>query len=134
MKKAHELYYLVNGSYIADMTKLDWDFKENCNLSGNDIVACDKYFMMDLLSGSGVITNPTLSYIRIYYCPGYQNWSQCSTAGNYKFLYRVWLDRSSYPRKRECTGTMDEAKSYVKYLLFNNLYCSFYAASKRKKR
>jgi prepilin-type N-terminal cleavage/methylation domain-containing protein len=119
LKKAQELYYLVNGAYIADMTKLDWDFRENCNLNTvNDVIACDEYFMIDPFPGTGVITALASSYITILYCPGYSStpWSQCNTAG--KFTYRIWMDRSSYPGKRECVGVTDEGKKLCKVLGF----------------
>jgi hypothetical protein len=73
--------------------------------------------MIDLLSGSGVITNPAASDIRIYYCPGdYLSWTQCNTER--KFIYTIWLDRSSYPGKRGCSGTTDEGKKLCKILGF----------------
>jgi prepilin-type N-terminal cleavage/methylation domain-containing protein len=120
LKKAEELYYLLNSAYIGNMTKLDWDFKENCNLTaGTDLIACDKYFIIDPLSGSGMTTSPSASYIKIYYCPGYPpNWTQCNTAGNYKFTYTVWLDRSSHPGRRTCVGFTDEGKKLCKILGF----------------
>jgi prepilin-type N-terminal cleavage/methylation domain-containing protein len=121
LKKAHELYYLVNGAYITDMTKLDWDFKENCNLFGNNVIACDKYFMIDQLGDSGgIVIGPEGLYIMIYYCPGYSPvWDQCKVRSNYKFYYRVWLNhQSSYPGRRECVGVTDEGKKLCKILGF----------------
>jgi prepilin-type N-terminal cleavage/methylation domain-containing protein len=116
LKKAHELYYLVNGHYIANMTKLDWDFKGNC--SGTDVIFCDKYFMIDQLGGSGIITNPEYSRIMIYYCPGVSpDWTQCSS-GNYKFMYWIWLDHSSYPGRRECIDRTSEDMKLCKVLGF----------------
>jgi prepilin-type N-terminal cleavage/methylation domain-containing protein len=117
LKKAHELYYLVNGAYIADMTKLDWDFQKNCNLYTNDVVACDKYFMIDQLGSYDVIPSPEKSYISIYYCPGYSDWNQCSNK-IFEFYYRVWLDHSSHPGRRECTGITDEGNKLCKMLGF----------------
>jgi prepilin-type N-terminal cleavage/methylation domain-containing protein len=118
LKKAQELYYLVNSAYIGNMTKLDWDFKESCNLyTINDIVACDKYFIIDPLSGSGVTTNPAASYIRIYYCPGFfSDWGKCTSAR--EFDYTVWLDHSSHPGLRQCVGITDEGKKLCKMLGF----------------
>jgi prepilin-type N-terminal cleavage/methylation domain-containing protein len=119
LKKAQELYYLVNGAYIADMTKLDWDFQESCNLSNNDTVACDKYFMIDLMNGGGIITNPAASHIRIFYCPGISpDWAKCYVSKNYEFGYVIWLDQSSHPGLKQCTGITDEGKKLCKMLGF----------------
>jgi RNA polymerase subunit RPABC4/transcription elongation factor Spt4 len=120
LKKAHELYYLVNGAYIADMTKLDWDFQKNCNLYTNDVIACDKYFMIDQLYGYGVITDPEVSLIDIRYCPGHSKWEHCfqENGGNPEFYYRVWLDHSSHPGLRECKGITDEGNKLCKMLGF----------------
>jgi prepilin-type N-terminal cleavage/methylation domain-containing protein len=116
LKKAEELYYLVNGTYSADTTKLDWNFKENCNLFSNakDLVACDKYFMIDPINGGG---GDGSNYIRIIYCPGYSpDWSQC--VNNLQFHYLVWLDHSSHPGLRQCVGITDEGKKLCKMLGF----------------
>jgi prepilin-type N-terminal cleavage/methylation domain-containing protein len=119
LKKAQELYYLANSAYIADMSKLDWDFTKNCNLASNDVVSCDKYFMIDQFNGAGVITNPAASFLHIVYCPGLSsNWNQCNTPENAIFSYQIWLDYSLHPGRRACYSYTDEGEKLCKMLGF----------------
>lgn len=101
LKKAEEIYYMANGYYEANSDNLDIDYKGAC--TGADVLQCGDSFYVDLLSGSGIVTNPDSLFLTIFYCPNQaSSWEDCKN--NRDFLYRVWLDNSSYPGNRECSG------------------------------
>lgn len=66
--------------------------------SGDDMLTCDDYFYIDNFSGTGIITEKSVSYISIVYCPGAVPHTDC--AQTRKFVYRSWLDQSSSPNER----------------------------------
>ena len=100
IKKAEEIYYMANGYYEANTDKLDIDYKGAC--TGTDVLRCNDLFYVDILGGAGVVTSPGSLYIRVHYCPGVTSLSECYTKEI--FEYRVWLDNSANPGKRECMG------------------------------
>lgn len=112
LKRAHEVYYMANGQYIANSDSLDYDYKGAC--SGVDVLSCDHHFYIDQLGGSGVVTNPGGLYILIYHCPGVGGWTACGS--QYNFAYMVWLDHSPNPGLRTCTGRTEEGKEFCKLL------------------
>ncbi|MGN0016073.1 MAG: type IV pilin protein [Candidatus Avelusimicrobium sp.] len=112
MKKAEEVYYMANGNYIADTNSLDFDFKGSC--SNNDVLLCGSDIFIDMLGGTGVVTNPDNLLIRGYYCPECSSFSEVSTKSI--FEYRVWLDFSSKPGTRECLSPTKKGKAFCKTL------------------
>ena len=94
LQTAQEAYYLANGTYEGEISKLDLDF--NCERV-QDLTAmkCDNYFVIDNLQG-------TTANIRAAYCPGHQtDWDDaCLTHSD--FLYTVWLDHSDNPGSSYC--------------------------------
>lgn len=116
LKKAHEVYYLANGHYIADTDNLDYDFAGKC--TGRDVVSCDEYFYIDNLSGSNIVTDPNAQLISILYCPKAGSWTACGT--NVVFRYTIWLDQSSHPGVRTCSGSTQEGRDFCKVLGFED--------------
>ncbi|MGN0017233.1 MAG: type IV pilin protein [Candidatus Avelusimicrobium sp.] len=114
LKKAEEAFYMANGNYIADTDSLDFDYKGICR--GIDVLGCGSGIFIDMLAGSGVVTEPGSLYIKAYYCP------ECAadmtgTAGlssKSTFMYTVWLDFSSNPGKRTCTSSTEKGKAFCK--------------------
>ncbi len=100
IKKAEEIYYMANGYYEANTDKLDIDYKGSC--TGNDVLRCNDWFYVDILGGAGVVTSPTSLFVRTHYCPEAETLSECYTKTI--FEYRIWLDNSANPGKRECIG------------------------------
>ena len=95
LQTAQEAYYLANGTYEGEISKLDLDF--DCErVQDNTILKCDNYFLIDNLEGS-------VANIRASYCPGHQtDWGDaCLTHSD--FLYTVWLDHSDNPGQTSCT-------------------------------
>ena len=98
LQTAQEAYYLANGTYEGEISKLDLDF--TCERV-QDLTAmkCDNYFVIDNLQG-------TTANIRAAYCPGHQSsWDGSSDgcADNADFIYTVWLDHSDNPGQTSCT-------------------------------
>ncbi len=111
LKKAEEIYYMANGYYEANSDKLDFDYKGTC--TGNDVVRC-KDFVVDLLGGTAIVTDPSYLYIDLSYCPGEAAGDDCTPKR--EFLYKVWLDNSANPGKRECLGITDKGKKLCKII------------------
>ena len=112
LKKAEEIYYMANGYYEADTNKLDIDYKGVC--SGNDVLKCENYFYVDVLGGSGISTTLGYNYIAVYYCGGLE-WGTCRDSKG-DFVYQVWLDNSSYPGGRTCSGRSDLGVQFCKMI------------------
>ena len=96
LKTAQEAYYLANGAYEVEISKLDLDF--DCErVQDNSVLKCDDYFLIDNLQDSG-------DTIRAAYCPGHQtSWNESNACQlNTDFLYTVWLDHSDNPGLTTC--------------------------------
>ena len=111
LKKAEEIYYMANGYYEANTDKLDFDYQGSC--TGNDMLWCGS-FLIDLLGGAAIVTDPNFLYLNLEYCPGATS-ADCSQKRD--FLYRIWLDNSANPGKRQCIGTTDKGQKFCK--IFN---------------
>ena len=112
LKRAEEAYYMANGYYEANTDKLDIDFKGVC--TGNDVLKCEKYFRVDIISGGGVVTDPDKLFISLaYYHNGYTG---DATSGNSDFSYQIWLDNSSNPGRRKCVGYSSLGKKFCKIM------------------
>ena len=113
LKKAEEVYYMANGYYEANTDKLDFDYKGSC--TGTDVLACKKFFRVDVLGGSGVVSDPAELWIQIaYYSNGYVG---DNISGQNDYTYLVWLDNSSNPGGRSCTGKNDKGRKFCKIIL-----------------
>ena len=110
LKKAEEIYYMANGYYEANTDKLDFDYKGSC--TGNDMLWCGS-FLIDLLGGAAIVTDPNFLYLNLEYCPGATS-DDCSQKR--EFLYRIWLDNSANPGKRECLGVTNKGKKFCKII------------------
>ena len=111
LKKAEEVYYMANGYYEANTDKLDFDYKGSC--TGNDVLWCGS-FLIDLLGGTAIVTDPSQLHIRLSYCPGETSADNCYSKR--EFLYIVWLDNSANPGKRECLGVTNKGKKFCKII------------------
>ena len=112
IKKAEEIYYMANGYYEANTDKLDIDYKGAC--TGTDVLRCNDLFYVDILGGTGVVTSPESSHIRVYYCPEATSLTDCYTKA--LFQYNVWLDNSASPGKRECIGVRGQGRPFCKMI------------------
>ena len=110
LKKAHEVFYLANGYYIASTASLDLD--SPC--TGNDVLTCPGGFMVDNFAGAGIITEPANMYLTMIYCPGITDWADCQAKGD--FRYQVYLDHSAFPGIRRCAGITDLGKTFCRSL------------------
>ena len=110
LKKAEEVYYMANGYYEANTDKLDFDYKGTC--TGVDVLFCED-FLIDILSGTGVVSTPESLYLSLQYCPGATS-SDCTQKR--EFYYRVWLDNSANPGKRECQGVTDKGQKFCQII------------------
>ena len=108
--RAEEIFYLANGYYQANTDLLDFDYKGRC--TGTDVLACDKWFAVDILAGSGVVTNPDFLYINAYYCPKVQVGKNCVNSA--EFVYTHYLAHSSKPGQKTCVGYTTEGKVFCK--------------------
>ena len=113
LKKAEEAYYMANGFYEANTDKLDFDYKGVCE--GRDVLVCNKFFRVDIISGSGVVTDPGKLFIVIYY---YKDPEIMQTDPNLKedFGYYIWLENSNNPGKRECRGRTELGQKFCKLI------------------
>ena len=108
--QAEEIFYLANGYYQANTDLLDFDYKGRC--TGTDVLTCDKWFVVDILGGAGVVTNPDSLYINAYYCPNVQAGASCRN--NAEFVYTHYLAHSSKPGQTTCVGYTTEGKAFCK--------------------
>ena len=108
--RAEEIFYLANGYYQANTDLLDFDYKGRC--TGTDVLTCDKWFVVDILGGAGVVTNPDSLYINAYYCPKVQAGASCGN--NAEFVYTHYLAHSSKPGQMTCVGYTTEGKAFCK--------------------
>ena len=108
--RAEEIFYLANGYYQANTDLLDFDYKDRC--TGTDVLTCDKWFVVDILGGAGVVTNPNSLYINAYYCPKVQSGESCGN--NAEFMYTHYLAHSSKPGQMTCVGYTTEGKAFCK--------------------
>ena len=111
LKKAEEIYYMANGYYEANTDKLDIDFKGVC--TGTDVLWCKDEFIVDLFAGTGIVTELSNLYIGTYYCPG-RSRSDCRIKAD--FSYRVWLDNSAKPGRRQCVAFTNKGQKICKIL------------------
>ena len=111
LKKAEEVYYMANGYYEANTDKLDLDYKGSC--SGKDVLQCGDLFWVDVLAGSGISDNLGGNYITVNYCPD-MSWGDCMS--NKDFAYKIWLENSSYPGKRECLPHTEKGQKFCKII------------------
>lgn len=112
IKKAEEIYYMANGYYEANTDKLDIDYKGVC--TGTDVLRCNDWFYVDILGGAGVVTSPESLLIRVHYCPEATTLSECYNKEI--FEYKVWLDNSANPGKRECIGYRGKGQQFCKMI------------------
>ena len=108
--RAEEVFYLANGYYQANTDLLDFDYKGRC--TGTDVLTCDKWFVVDILGGAGVVTNPDSLFINAYYCPKAQAAANCGD--NAEFVYTHYLAHSSKPGQMTCVGYTTEGKAFCK--------------------
>ena len=114
LKRAEETYYMANGYYEANTGALDIDFKGSCK--GTGVMQCENFFRVDIINGSGIVTDPDKLYVSIqYYSDGY-DLSTDSGKGPIDFSYTIWLDNSAYPGERTCTGYTDLGKKFCKQM------------------
>lgn len=98
IKQAEETYYLANGEYTDDITKLD--LEHGCKTIFEDTFACDQSFIIDSINTS---LNPSDSNLRAFYCPNdINNWQNCKFHRD--FIYTVWFENSTKPNQIECDG------------------------------
>ncbi|MBO7238551.1 MAG: prepilin-type N-terminal cleavage/methylation domain-containing protein [Elusimicrobiaceae bacterium] len=95
IKTAEEEYYLANGQYTDDLSRLS--INVSCTTVIEDVFRCDNYFVIDPMVG-------TEANIRAHYCPDYlTNWNKCNGDKD-DFYYTVWFDQSAHPGEHICTG------------------------------
>ena len=100
LKKGHELFYLQNGYYEADTSKLS--VQHPC--TGTDVLVCSGGFMIDNLGGS------TGYFIRLNYCPEVSDWNACEAAKDYSIYF--YLEHSSTtPGATSCLGYTKKGRS-----------------------
>ena len=99
IKQAEEIYYMANQKYTGDENELDINL--SCEKTNDpSVFVCGDFFVLDLISGT---LAPDTSVIAAYYCSNkVTSWPDC-TSTDKEFIYRVWLDYSSYPNKTQCT-------------------------------
>ncbi len=78
MANAQETYYLTNGNYATDFTKLDLELPNECNVNTdyNYLLACGKYFQFGFTKSNSVDLN---------YCPNKNTtWNACANSREFK--------------------------------------------------
>ena len=117
LKRAEEAYYMANGYYEANTDNLDFDYKGVCE--GKDVLTCNKFFRVDIISGTGVVTDPSKLFIGIFY---YSNPEIIQSNPDTKedFGYYIWFDNSSNPGKRECHGRTELGQKFCKLINAQN--------------
>ena len=95
IKSAEEVYYLANGEYTNNWSALDVNLSACKLVYSQDVMQCNKYFLIDPLDNDNLDMN-----LKGMYCPGYiQN---CTDNSDY--IYKVWFTHSTKPNQIECTG------------------------------
>ena len=117
LKRAEEAYYMANGEYTVDIQQMDIAFP-SCSVLQGDLLVCDDDFQLDPLLGVNNTASPGSAYLSVLYCPTFAkklSFGACSEKAD--FVYRVWLDQSSYPGKTTCTGKTDLGTQLCKSVL-----------------
>lgn len=107
LKDAQERYYLANGVYVEDITKLDIDvdvFKE-ASFTPAGFIDLPNGLWIDNLFSVGLDTAAITGGV------GARSARQC--------YYKIWLDRSSNPGIFECIGETDFGKRVCKSAALN---------------
>ena len=100
MRQAQESYYMANGNYSEDMTKLDVEWPSDCTFEegGQDAGPCGPYFYFSIKSGFA-----TENYAAtVIYCPNYNtHWNTCNTNRDFTITYR-YAHAKELPNERFC--------------------------------
>jgi len=110
--KAHEVFYMANGYYMADTSNLDIDHP----CTGKDVLTCPGGFMLDNFNGAGIIEEPDRMTMYLEYCPNTDDWIKCGEESDYAYV--IYLDHSSNPGRRVCSGKTDKGRRFCKTLQF----------------
>ncbi len=115
LQKAEEIYFLANGNYTVDMTKLDIAGCKKAS-ANSDVLSCGKHIMIDPLGGDQDTNDLTRAVIQLIYCPNANNlYTLCYTTGK-EYEYTIYLNHSTYPGKRTCVGKSEMGKKLCKSL------------------
>ncbi len=114
LHRAEEVFYMANGYYEANTDKLDFDYKGSC--TGTDVLKCGNFFYVDIINGSGVVTDPGKLHIKASYCVDTETLSECSP----DFSYYVWFDNSSNPGLRTCIGNNEKGRKFCNIINAEN--------------
>ena len=95
IKQAQEVYYMLHNEYADYAEDLDIDLSYCDRASDyNEVLICDKYFMIDLLDGGKV------GYLRAAYCPSEISASKVFSKCTYTtadYVYNLGYASISYP-------------------------------------
>ena len=108
LKDAHELFYMTNGYYETDTSKLD--IQHPC--TNTDALQCPGGFWLDNLGGHGVVSAGKNMYLVVFYCPGIADFESCGAQADYS--YTIYLDHSDRPGERSCLGRTDKGRRFCK--------------------
>ncbi len=114
IRKAQEVYYMANGSYVHSLEDLDIDYAGICKRADDSQLECENA-LIDNIFGT-VSTDPSSSHnqVNIWFCPGYSEYTDCHSERIANIS--VYFANSSNPNEIICQGKTDRGTRLCKAL------------------
>lgn len=114
IRKAQEVYWLANGTYVSSLYDLDIDYSKACTIRSDVSILDCPHTVFDNISGSPSTDAASDAHqVAIHYCPG-QSVANCLT--NRDLTFNVYFANSAKPNELICTGYTNRGKKICKTL------------------
>ena len=115
IRKAQEVYYMANGSYVAELGDLDIDYSGICRLADNSELVCENAGIDNIVGAVSSDAASSANRVSIWFCPpGYSAMATCRTKSSAKIS--VYFANSSNPNEILCEGKTDRGTRLCKAL------------------